>query len=104
MALWAVLLIGMAAAGIWLLIRTNPHGLRDSTSRRPQQHHRSHHPTKWPRTTTKRCPPEWPRSVHAENRQSAMPGESVKAYGASAAWRFAAFPGAWENVPGETCP
>lgn len=101
LGLWAVLLLGMAGAGIWLHLRTG-----EAWDARFQAE-----PEPTPPTSTAAAQPEpvadrqalvaeiRARREQAE-REARREREGLRCIGGVA---FRRIPGGWENVPGETC-
>ncbi|HIE4122969.1 TPA: hypothetical protein ACXOG4_000044 [Stenotrophomonas maltophilia] len=107
LGLWAVLLLGMAGAGIWLHLRTG-----DAWSARFQTEHAPNPSTS---VATAAQPEPMPdrkallaeirvrreqaerEAQHAERQRRA----EIRCIGGVA---FRRIPGGWENIPGETCP
>lgn len=104
MALWAVLLLGMAGAGIWLHIRTNaawtarfnqPPRAETPQAAPPQQEAPSDIDARFAKMAEIRARRE--QAEHEARRER----EGLRCIGGVA---FRRIPGGWENVPGETCP
>ncbi|MCU0999745.1 hypothetical protein JAK44_02045 [Stenotrophomonas maltophilia] len=107
LGLWAVLLLGMAGAGIWLHLRTG-----DAWSARFQRE-----PTPTPSTSAGTVAQPEPmadrKALLAEIRARRERAEreaqnaerqrraEIRCIGGVA---FRRIPGGWENIPGETCP
>jgi hypothetical protein len=102
LGLWAVLLLGMAGAGIWLHLRTG-----DAWNARFQAN-----AAPSPSTSAEAAQPEpvadqkalladiRARREQAE-REIKKRREELRCIGGVA---FRRIPGGWENIPGETCP
>lgn len=103
LGLWAVLLLGMAGAGIWLHVRTGdawnarfqaePMPAR-STSADPAPHRE-------PVTDRKAALAEIRARREQAERELQRKRADVRCIDGVA---FRRIPGGWENVPGETCP
>ncbi len=104
MALWAVLLIGMAAAGIWLHIRTNAAWTarfnQPTTAAAPQIAPSQQVAPYDYEAVSARMAQIRARREQAE-RDARREREGLRCIGGVA---FRRIPGGWENVPGETCP
>lgn len=103
MGLWAVLLLGMAGAGIWLHLKTgdawnarfNAPPVQPATTAAIPAPKTEPDPTKEAKIAAVRMHRE-----QAERREQQQRGE-IRCIGGVL---FRRIPGGWENVPGETCP
>lgn len=104
MALWAVLLVGMAAAGVWLHIRTNAAWTARFNQPTPAAAPQAAPPQK---ETTYDSDPLFAKMAEIRarreqaEREARREREGLRCIGGVA---FRRIPGGWENVPGETCP
>lgn len=103
LGLWAVLLLGMAGAGIWLHLRTgDAWNARFQAAPVPVQS-TSADPTPQPAPVTDRkaALAEIRARREQAEREVKQRREEIRCIGGVA---FRRIPGGWENIPGETCP
>lgn len=110
LGLWAVLLLGMAGAGIWLHVRTGdawntrfnapPASSVTTTSAIPAEPPKTEiDPNREAMIAHIRMRREW--AEREAKREATRQREELRCIGGVA---FRRIPGGWENVPGATCP
>lgn len=103
LGLWAVLLLGMAGAGIWLHLRTgDAWNARFHAEPVPAQSTSGDlAPQPEPVTDRKAALAEIRARREQAEREAKQHREEIRCIGGVA---FRRIPGGWENIPGETCP
>lgn len=103
LGLWAVILLGMAGAGIWLHLRTgDAWNARFQAEPMPAQSASANPaPQLKPLTDRKAALAEIRARREQAEREVKQRREEIRCIGGVA---FRRIPGGWENIPGETCP
>ncbi|MDQ7298012.1 hypothetical protein [Stenotrophomonas sp. Sm2017] len=103
LGLWAVLLLGMAGAGIWLHLKTSDAwNARFRAEPAPAQLTSADlAPQPEPVTDRKAALAEIRARREQAEREVKQRREEIRCIGGVA---FRRIPGGWENIPGETCP
>lgn len=106
LGLWAVLLLGMAGAGIWLHLRTgdawNARFQAEPMPAQPASANPAHQLE--PVTDRKAALAEIRARREQAEREVKQRREEIRCIRCIGGVAFRRIPGGWENVPGETCP